>query len=962
MYRSFYSLLLISTLFACSGKKQQTLADLKYQPEKEKEIVLEQLTHQEVREEYQELLSLFKDDELKEQIERRIADVYMIEGGNALLKDKPQKSYYAEAIKSYQKILEKYPGSPNNADVLYQLARAYDMEGNQEQAMKMLTQLTRYHPDYKNIAEAHFRMGDIYFSQKKYRNAENEFKIVTQYKNPDLMIYSRYMLAWANYKQFDYEESLDAFTDVLNQLIAKSKTSEALTKTEKPLIEDTIHSMSLALSKYGGAETIEKIKGLENKPHIWMVYNKLGDYYLDKERYEDSAKTYRLYVTKYNYAEKAPELHHKLIQTYIKGNFPLLALKEKESYVEYYGLASNYVKNVGHISDEILENLKVYIEELAQHYHNQGQGVQKAIASIDKTLASGKNADKTTIALGPVAAKRRAELSIKETESFNQAAHFYSEYLKTFPKDEKVGEITYLRAEVLFQARRFVDAIRDYEAVAYLIKPLNSSKKTSKYTADAGYAAIISYQKHIEQIKQSNATSEWQAKAVESMLRFATKFHGDQRSPTVLTNAAEYLFTLNEFERALQVAGQLVANNSKLDATLKKTAYGIMAHSNFKLERYQAAEDNYLNQRLLTKKGSDEYKKITERLATAIYKKSEQLIASKKTDNAIEQLLKITQLAPDSAVRVTAQYDATRLLLSAKRWSESITQLTELIQLFPQYVHAQDFKRKLAFAYEKNKDWALAADHYLALSRKDPDEDVRRDSLFLSAKMYKKSKNYETAIKLFKRYARAYEQPFEVRMEARFNLADLYEKTKDISKQLFWLRRIIDGDAKGGKQRNSRSRWLGAWANVKYGDYFAYEYKKRKLRLPLSKSLPKKNQALADATQRYQKAADYGILEFVTMTSVKTANLYQDLVYQLRKSPVPKGLSKDEVVAYRDIIEEQAAPLMEAVLELHEGNVIRAWGGDYDEWIEKSFIAMRQLYPGRFAKTEITVSYGDEIW
>ena len=978
MSKHFYSLLLTSSistflLSGCAGSNHQTLADLEYKPEQEKEIVLEQLTHKEVREEYQELLSLFKDDELKEQIERRIADVYMIESGESQLKAEPQKSYYTEAIKNYQNILEKYPDSPNNAAVLYQLARAYDMEGNQTQAMKMLTQLTQYHPGYENNAEAHFRMGDIYFSRKEYRKAENEFKIVTQYQNPEIMIYARYMLAWANYKQLDYEESLDAFAEVLNQLIAKSKTSEALTKTEKPLINDTIHSMSLALSKYGGPETIEKISRLQNQPHIWMVYNELGDYYLEKERYEDSAKTYRLYVNKYNYAEKAPELHHKLIQTYIKGSFPLLALKEKESYVEYYGLGSDYVKNIGNLSDDIKQHLKVYIEELAQHYHNQGQGIQKSLAKLDKVLTSDKSKNKA-VKLNPASAKRYSELSVKKTESFNKAAHFYSEYLKTFPLDEKFGEMTYLRAEVLFQAQRFVDAIRDYEAVAYTIEmkgltgsnqPESNKKKldkNSRYPVDAGYAAIISYQKHIDKITPSGETAEWQAKAVESMLRFATKFHNDKRSPTVLTNAAEYLFTLNEFARALQVAGQLVANNPKLDATLKKTAYGIMAHSNFKLEQYQAAEDNYLNQRKLTKKDSDEYQKITERLATAIYKKSEQLIATKQSDSAIEQLLKITRLAPDSAVRVTAQYDATRLLLSAKRWQESITQLTELIKLFPKYEHAQDFKRKLAFAYEKNSNWAQAAEHYLVLSKKDPDKEVRRDSLFLSAKMNKKNKNYDTAIKLFKRYARTYEQPFAVRMEARFNLADLYEKTDDISKQLFWLRRIIEGDAKGGEQRSSRSRWLGAWANVKYGDYFSSEFNKRRLSLPLAKSLPKKNKALSEATQRYQKAADYGILEFVTMTSVKMANLYQTLVFELRKAPTPKGLSGAEVSAYREIIEEQAAPLMEAVLELHEGNVIRAWEGEYDPWIEKSFIAMRKLYPARFAKTEINVSYGDEIW
>ena len=68
------------------------------------------------------------------------------------------------------------------------------------------------------------------------------------------------------------------------------------------------------------------------------------------------------------------------------------------------------------------------------------------------------------------------------------------------------------------------------------------------------------------------------------------------------------------------------------------------------------------------------------------------------------------------------------------------------------------------------------------------------------------------------------------------------------------------------------------------------------------------------------------------------------------------------MVAYREIIEEQAAPLMDVVVELHMGNVERAWDGEFDPWIEKSFNTMAKLYPARFDKVEAQVSYGDGIW
>ena len=221
-------------LSGCATKKR-TIGDLEYKSEKEKKIEFKKLNHKEVREEYQELLNLFEEKGLKEQIERRISDIYMVEGERKQLKSTTQRrSYYLDAIKNYRKILERYPNSPQNADVYYQLAKAYDMEGNQKEAMKMLIRLTRRFPNYKFIAEAHFRKGDIYYNNKQYANAQREYFKVTRLKNEKFRIYSHYMLAWSYYKQMQFDASLDAFAYVLNSLMWKISKKQVLSKVEKP--------------------------------------------------------------------------------------------------------------------------------------------------------------------------------------------------------------------------------------------------------------------------------------------------------------------------------------------------------------------------------------------------------------------------------------------------------------------------------------------------------------------------------------------------------------------------------------------------------------------------------------------------------------------------------------------------------------------------------------------------------
>jgi len=932
-------------LSACStSNNQKTLGQLEYKPEREMEVAVETMNHEQVREEYRELLNLFEDKQLKEQIQRRIADVYMMEGVQQQNSDQGQpKSYYVEAIKSYREVLQKYPDSPDNAEVLYQLAKAYDMEGNQKDALVMLEQLTRRHPYYQNIAEAHFRMADIYFSHQRYRPAEKAYQAVALSGQEKFVVNAHYMLAWSHYKQSQYRKSLSSFAVVLDYLLVESLDPQQLSKAHQSMLGDTLHSVSLAVDKLGGASSIKTVDVLLGKPYSWMLYDDLGDYYLEKELYEVAAESYREFVTLYPQSGKAPGLHKKLVDTYVQGGFPSQALAEKETYIAAYGIHSQYAANINGIRDDIKPVLKTYLEELAQHNHASGQDL---LATIDDKKKK------------PIEDKKLANMQSKAVVYLDKAAAFYQTFIDTFPGDERVDEMRFMKAEVLFEAMHYELAIADYERVAY--SPVGTS--ATEQAPNAGYAAIICYEKVIDYKQEGNdEVKKWQAQAVESMLRFSQTFDSDERSPSVLTSAAEYMFSLDHYQRAVDITNALIANNEGLDKELKETAYGIMAHSFFKLERYTDAEKAYLSQRNLVGKSSDEYGAISERLASAVYKYSEGLADSGEMAQAADNFLRIKALAPNSSVRATAQYDAVVMLLGLEAWSRAIPELLELRTFYPEHKMAVEYPRQLAFAYEKSEQWSFAAEEYLALSNKDPEDEIKREALFLSATMYEKNKNHTTAVELYKRYAYTYEQPFDIRMEARYHLATNYEALGDTSKKLYWLRRIVDGDKSGGDFRTERSRWLGAWANMEYGNYFAYEFKQARLRLPLINSLPRKNEKLQSALQRYQSAADYGFLEFVTESSFKIGSLYQVFAKELRDSPVPSGMSGGDQQTYREIIEEQAQPFELLATEVHTANISRAWNGEFNSWIEKSFSEMRVLSPERFNKDEQIVSYGDEI-
>lgn len=937
--------LFVLGVVGCSSGTTSTLGSLKYEEEKEKEIEFEKLSHEEVRQEYKELIDLFEDKKLKERIERRIADVYMMEAVD-VPSEEDETSQYVEAIKAYRNILERYPDSPDNAEVFYQLAKAYDLEGQQKEAMKMLSELVRRHPTYKNIAEAHFRKADIHFNWQEYQQAKTSYQMVTRLTEGRLKINAHYMLGWVYYKELNFGPSVNAFAYVMNSILTEGKTFDVLDKAEKPLVEDSIHSISLALDKLGGAEAISEFKSIDGKPYVWRLYDYMGDYYLEKELYEQSAQTFRHYVLNFPKTVHAPRMHEKLINAYTDGKFPREALKEKGRYVASYGITSDYPGNENGISTEILDLLRVYIEELAVFNYGEGQTFFKQIDKEKKARKDKVDKDKLK------------KFRTRGTDAYIRSAGYYGEYIDTFPQDKRVDEMRFLKAEAHYQAKQYLEAAADYELVAY--QPLGSSAEDK--AADSGYAAIISYQNHIDGLrpkKDKKKIAEYRAVAVESMLRFSKNFDSDERSPSVLTNAAEYLFGLNQYERAISVASDLVSDSST-DKALLKTAYGIMAHSQFKLERFAEAETSYVNQRNLVKADSQEYLDITERIAAAVFKNAEVLEQTEGKLAAADQLLKLKTLAPNSPIRITAQYDAATLLLGIEAWSRAITEFKQLMALYPEHELAEEFPRKIAFALQKSEEWEKAADAYLYLYKNDLDPEIKREGLFLAATMFEKAGDYEAALTYFKRYAYDYEKPFDRRMEARYHMALNYERIDEIGKQLYWLRRIVQGDAKAGEERTERSRWLGAWANAKYGDYYAEEFKKKRLR-NLTKHLPKKKEFYENATSRYERAASYGFLEFITMSSYKIGGLSERFGADLRKAPIPKGLSSSDQALYAEIIEDQAQPFDQLAIDVYQANIDRAWEGSHDEWIEKSFTALRRLFPDRYNKEEVDASYGELI-
>jgi len=54
------------------------------------------------------------------------------------------------------------------------------------------------------------------------------------------------------------------------------------------------------------------------------------------------------------------------------------------------------------------------------------------------------------------------------------------------------------------------------------------------------------------------------------------------------------------------------------------------------------------------------------------------------------------------------------------------------------------------------------------------------------------------------------------------------------------------------------------------------------------------------------------------------------------------------------LLEEQAYPFEDNAIDIHEQNIRRAREGIFDEWVKRSYEALKALLPGRYRKEEVT--------
>lgn len=822
-----------------------------------------------------------------------------------------------EAIKTYRKILDNYPNYERNDKVLYQMSRAHDEIGQTDEAMSVMERLVTDYPYSKFVDEVHFRRGEYYFVRKRFPDAEVAYQSVidmgTTSSYYELALYKQ---GWALYKQELYDEALHNFVAMLDfRLSIGYDFDDEVTRDTEHRVGDTFRVISLSFSNLGGPEVVDEYFSANgHRSYADKVYGNLGEFYFGKLRYNDAASVYESFIALNPLHRKAPHFGMRIVDIYGEAGFPRLVVEAKKDFATNYAFGREYWRYFpADSSPEVVAYLQTNLTDLAGHYHALFQA---------------------------------EDLQEEKPANFSEAQRWYRQFLQSFPVDGESPQINYRLADLLLENESFGEAATEYERTAY-------DYPEHEQASAAGYAAVFAHRQDLENSSDAGHR-EIRQRTVGSSLRFADAFPQHEQAPIVLGAAADDLYELKDFERAIASAQKLIDRYPAADSSLLRSAWAVVAHSSIDIAEYRNAEHAYSNLLALTPPEDESRAAVIDGLAASIYKQGEQANTLEDYRAAANHFLRIKIAAPTSGIRTAAEYDAASALMKLEDWAAAAPVLEEFRVTHQDHELGPEATKQLAFIYRKAGQIERSALEHERIAAEAPDAELSREALLTAGELYDEVNVVADAMRVYEKYVSDFPRPLDIALQTRTRLAEIYRAELDDEQYYAQLNAIVSIDRDAAEERTDRSRYLAANAALVLAEQDFVQFADLELAQPFEESLARKQQAMDVALAAFDGLVAYEVAETTAAATFYIAEIYQEFSTALIESERPADLSDAERVDYEMVIEEEAFPFEERAISVHTQNFELLTGGIYNRWVQKSIDQLAILMPGRYAKNEIS--------
>lgn len=896
---------------------------------------------------------------------------------------------FDEPIAIYQGLLISATPSSDNAETLYQLARAQQNNGQSLQALETMERLITEYPavessggDNRLYADTQFRRAELFFAARGFvRAGETYADVVALGETVPVYQQSLYKLGWSLFKQQRYQDALVPFSQILDRQLARSSDTnknaptaaapltlfDALSRAEREQVTDVLRGISLSFSYLAGPSSVTEFFDLHGKRRYEvLIYTNLAALYQRNELPTDAAHTWLALAARDPNGAMAPNAYIEAIKLYQQAGSSQLMWQTRADFARYYRWDRDYwVTHSANSSTELVDELQHTLTLLSGHHHR-------------RAVASG------------------------EAEDSQQAETWYRQYLAQFSSSDAVAEINYQLAELLYQRGDYQRAANEYERSAY-------GRGDHQWAEKSGRSALQAYQRLFEELEgQAEDSSVARQSAIaglserrnRSRIRFVQTFPDHSDAALILTQTGYELLQQGEADtvvglsEALSQRGQRGASkptsqlssklSPELPLELQQANRILWAQAQFERGQFKAAEQGYRQALLKTQTDRSQYLALQQGIAVSLYRQAQLALQSGAQRQAATLFLEAAA-APgfanvsagthansndssnDSAqensddaysmMPIDAQLQAAALLLGLAEWDEAVRVLERLRASNPRpgldSQRQLSLTKKLAFGYQRSGRYAKAATEYqrLGLGKVGDGEqpDLRRQALLRSAELFLQAGQAAAATTSLEAYVELFAEPVGEATRAMLQLADLSHSAGNVKTQRRWLAQIVKVDGTAG---DDISEVVAANAALQLADQPRLQFEQVLLVEPLQQSLTKKLAVMEQALAALASASVYGVAAVSNAARYREAAIYHQLHQSLLESERPAGLNSEETTQYNQLLATQAKPFKQKAILLYQGQIRRTSADPLDKWTQLSLAALTKLSPQQYAKPE----------
>lgn len=799
------------------------------------------------------------------------------------------------AIRTYRAILREFEHYPDNDKIYFFIAHEQRELGLFDDMLKTYLTLVDKFPKSDYRFEAWLIVGDYYFDKSDLDTAERYYSKIL--KAPESYVHpmARFKLGWCYLNREKWKEALGLFEKVVEKAMVNSKKTKEIDSNKNLNVKrEALTSLVYAYPEVKKPQqaTAYFRRLVSSRAEYLMVLEKLARRYSVKQNFIAAGNLYRELLSlshdvdrNIDYAQRVYEAV-QASKKHDKSDRDVELLVDSAARYRFSWRAEDKEK------DQVFSDFEQLSRDLATKLHMEAQRTNS-------------------------------------TKLFARASKAYKSYLSLFLDSPTRVEMRWNYAESLYESKQFVEAGRQFEALARDTDKDDARKKAMSSSIKSYFSAVSQEEKLN---RYQVAMSREGLKALGAA--FISAFPDDPEVPAVKFNVARSFYEQGDFDHAIKLfiafareyplhKDALNAANLALDAFNSKEDYEGLSKAAKELAAIPRLGDDAYKKQLLATANKAEQQEIDART----------IEAGGKVKEALQEFIKERKGTEVAAKALYQTYVIARDRRDAQGMLEAGAQI---LDEYGDSKYAQDVLTSLGENAVRAADFARGASYYEDYARRFPRDAATEELLSAAAKIrtylgdfsgamsdYERLANMGSgeAPRYYSEMAAAAEQAGEWRRVILASQPILSDGTYGIEAGaragLAYLKTGQEGEAAqafmGVAQQAPPGAVQGEAAHfaARAAYYLGEILRQRFSQVQFGKGddaqvLEKKFALLAELEGQYVNAIKYGDPEYAIGALYQLGEAYNEVAAFLENAPKPDGLSADELAAYKAALSEQA--------------------------------------------------------